>query len=197
MGLGDAQQAGRGRWRIEDRLGDGALILDGEPNNLSFFNGACGGLLGRGDDEIADTSALEFGRALDDGQSFGSDARLDARGAVFLSHRFALFVPNYDGISPDKKADGDKRWITARRRMSFSKGPGSKAEALGCGSLAPAPAGARPDQREALAVLVGKEVGVDRSGKARIVELEAEIVAALGGALGPSGADFDIMRSSA
>ncbi len=49
--------------------------------------------------------------------------------------------------------------------------------------LAVAAAGAGPDEAVALTFLVGEEVGVDRSGEARIVELEPEIVAALGGAL--------------
>ena len=38
---------------------------------------------------------------------------------------------------------------------------------------------------------VVEEVGVDRSGETRIVELEAQIVAALIRALGPGGADLD------
>jgi hypothetical protein len=51
-------------------------------------------------------------------------------------------------------------------------------------------AAAGPDQGEALAVFVVEEVGVDRGVEARIVELEAQIVAALVGALGPGGADL-------
>lgn len=49
---------------------------------------------------------------------------------------------------------------------------------------------AGPDKREALAAFVVEEVGVDGSGEARIVELEAEIVAALVRALGPGRADL-------
>jgi hypothetical protein len=64
--------------------------------------------------------------------------------------------------------------------------------ALKAGSVTPAAVGSGPDQAVALAVLVVEEVGEDRSGEARIVELEAEIVAALVGALGPGGADFDV-----
>jgi hypothetical protein len=63
-------------------------------------------------------------------------------------------------------------------------------------SVGAAAVGAGPDQREALAVLVVEEVGVDRGGEARIVELEAQIVAAFAGALGPGGADLDLMWSS-
>ena len=49
---------------------------------------------------------------------------------------------------------------------------------------------AGPDQRVAIAVLVVEEVGVDGGVEARIVELEAEIFAALVGAFGPGGADL-------
>jgi hypothetical protein len=48
----------------------------------------------------------------------------------------------------------------------------------------------RPDQGVALTVFIVEEVGVDRSGEARIVELDREIIATLVGALGPGGADF-------
>src|SRR3546814_14174374 len=44
--------------------------------------------------------------------------------------------------------------------------------------------------RSALAVFVIEEVGVDRGGEARIVKLEAQIVAALVRLLGPGGADL-------
>src|SRR3546814_18640786 len=47
-----------------------------------------------------------------------------------------------------------------------------------------------PDEVEALAVFVIEEVGVDRGGEARIVKLEAQIVAALVRLLGPGGADL-------
>src|SRR3546814_4174202 len=44
--------------------------------------------------------------------------------------------------------------------------------------------------RSALAVFVIEDVGVDRGGEARIVKLEAQIVAALVRLLGPGGADL-------
>ena len=54
--------------------------------------------------------------------------------------------------------------------------------------------GARPDEAEGLLAAfdqrVVEEVGVDRLGEARVVELEAQVVAALGRALGPGGADL-------
>jgi len=69
--------------------------------------------------------------------------------------------------------------------------------ALEAGSVAPATVGAGPDQAVALALFVVEQVGEDRGGEARIVELEAQIVAALVGALGPGGADLDFMRCTA
>src|SRR5277367_6408547 len=57
-------------------------------------------------------------------------------------------------------------------------------------SVAVAFGGARPDQGEALAVLVVEEVGEDRRVEARIVELEREIIAAFVGALRPGGPDL-------
>ena len=59
-----------------------------------------------------------------------------------------------------------------------------KSDGLASQLLAVAAAGAGPDEAVALAFLVDEEVGVDRSGEARIVQLEPEIVATLGGALG-------------
>jgi hypothetical protein len=66
--------------------------------------------------------------------------------------------------------------------------------ALETGSVAPAAVGAGPDQAVALAFLVVEEVGEDRGREARIVEFEAEIVAAFVGALGPGGADLGLMQ---
>ena len=57
--------------------------------------------------------------------------------------------------------------------------------------------GAGPDQAVALAVLVIEEVGEDRGVEARIVELEAQIVAPLVGAPGPGRSDLNLMRCSA
>src|SRR5690606_16373183 len=57
-------------------------------------------------------------------------------------------------------------------------------------SVAAATVGAGPDERVALAILVVKEVGVDRGVEARVVQLEAQILAALVRALGPGGTDL-------
>src|SRR6266478_8517435 len=59
-----------------------------------------------------------------------------------------------------------------------------------CRSVAVGPAAARPDQAEGLAAFVIEEVGVDRRGEARIVELDREVIAALVRALRPGGADL-------
>jgi hypothetical protein len=59
---------------------------------------------------------------------------------------------------------------------------GSGRDLLRVDSVAVLLAAAGPDEGEGLAV-VRDEVGVDRSGEARIVELDREIVAALVGAL--------------
>jgi hypothetical protein len=66
-----------------------------------------------------------------------------------------------------------------------------------CGLVAAVAVGTRPDQIEGLAVFVGDEVRVDRCGKARIIELDREIVAFLARGLGPCGTDFDVMRCAA
>src|SRR5258708_33751015 len=57
-------------------------------------------------------------------------------------------------------------------------------------SVAVGPAATRPDQAEGLAAFVIEQVGVDRRGEARIVELDREVIAALVGALRPGGADL-------
>src|SRR5215469_15757956 len=61
----------------------------------------------------------------------------------------------------------------------------------GIGSVSVLPAAARPDEGEAVTVLVVEEVGVDRRVERGIVQLDREVVAALVGALGPGGSDFD------
>ncbi len=98
---------------------------------------------------------------------------------------------------------------THYRRVSFDDGrnlsqqsyefpPDCSGGALApIGSVAVGLATAGPDEREALAVLVVEEVSVDWSGEARIVEFDREIIAAFGRALGPSGANLDVMRCAA
>src|SRR6266487_79602 len=57
------------------------------------------------------------------------------------------------------------------------------------GSVAVLLAAAGPDEGESLAIVLD-QVGVDRNGEARIVQLDREIVAALAGALRPGGPDL-------
>ena len=73
------------------------------------------------------------------------------------------------------------------------KAPTLRSEPLFRASVAAATVGAGPDEGEGFAVFFVEKVGVDRSVEARIVQLEAQIVAALVGALGPGGADFGVM----
>ena len=65
------------------------------------------------------------------------------------------------------------------------------------GSVAVLLATTRPDEGKGLAAFVVEEVGVDWTGEARIVELNREIVAFLGGALRPGGSDLSVMRCTA
>src|ERR1700678_3317044 len=58
------------------------------------------------------------------------------------------------------------------------------------GSVGVGLAAARPDQGRGVAILVVEEAGVDRSGEARVVKLDREVVAALVRALGPGCPDL-------
>src|SRR5271166_3210048 len=81
---------------------------------------------------------------------------------------------------------------SASPSAQYEQCPARTGRGIVSGSVAAAAAvRAGPDQAVALAVLVVEQVGEDRGGEARIVELEAQIVAALVGALGPGGADLD------
>ena len=61
------------------------------------------------------------------------------------------------------------------------------------GSVSVLPPGAEPDEGVAVALLVVEEVGVNRRVERRIVQLDREVVAALGGALRPGGPDLGVM----
>ena len=65
------------------------------------------------------------------------------------------------------------------------------------GLLAVGFAGAGPDQRVALAVLIVEQVGEDRRIEAGVIQFDREVIAALVGAFGPGGPDLGLMRSSA
>ena len=60
----------------------------------------------------------------------------------------------------------------------------------GCGSVSVLPAGTRPDEGVAIAILVVEEVGVDRCVERGIVQLDREVLAAFAGAFGPGGPDL-------
>src|SRR5271170_4094129 len=72
-------------------------------------------------------------------------------------------------------------------RESPARRPGG---AFVVGSVAVGLAAARPDEGEALVVLVVEEVCVNRRVEARVVQLDREVVAALVGALRPGGPDL-------
>ena len=89
------------------------------------------------------------------------------------------------GVHTDPGWDCGESFALTRKRPR----PGDPSGATGwSGSVAILLAAARPDEVEGLAVL--DKVGVDRSGEARIVQLDREIVAALVGALRPGGPDL-------
>ena len=77
-------------------------------------------------------------------------------------------------------------------KIAEPEGPaGGPGGALGrSGLVAVRPAGAGPDEGEAVAVLVVEEVGVNRRVERRIVQLDRQVVAALVGALRPGGPDL-------
>src|SRR5271165_5677623 len=68
--------------------------------------------------------------------------------------------------------------------------PGNPDGSRSGGSVAVRLAAAGPDEGEAVPVFVVEEIGVDRRVEAGIVQLDREIIAVLGGALGPGCADF-------
>ena len=103
------------------------------------------------------------------------------------------------------KSCQDSRWKKSGARRGFAVADSanrmprrvSRARHRRLVSVAIGFAAAGPDEREALAVLVVEEIGVNRSVEARIVQLDREVVAILGGTLGPRGAYFDVMRCTA
>jgi hypothetical protein len=98
-------------------------------------------------------------------------------------------------------ADREERDCCARPLVSnrSCEGPArtGRAGIAGTSVAVAATIGAGPDQAVTLAVLVIEEIGEDRGVEARIVELEAQIVAPLVGAPGPGRPDLDLMRRSA
>ena len=95
------------------------------------------------------------------------------------------------------KKSGARRGVAVADSANRRPRPISRARLRRLVSVAIGFAAARPDEREALSVLVVEEIGVDRSVEARIVQLDREVVAILGGTLGPRCAYFGVMRCTA
>src|SRR5215831_11003657 len=87
-----------------------------------------------------------------------------------------------------RAAQTDSGWKLLTRENPARIAPGGRC----CRrrSVAVGPAAARPDQAEGLAAFVVEQVGVDRRGEARIVELDREVIAVLAGALRPRGTNL-------
>ena len=58
-------------------------------------------------------------------------------------------------------------------------------------------AAAGPDEGVTIAAFIVEEVGVDRGAEARVIQLDRDIIAPLGGTFGPPCPDFGIMRCTA
>ena len=107
----------------------------------------------------------------------------------FCGLAFAVKLERAPSVCPDYLGHASATGCDLSRKAAPTSRPGP----CDAASVCAAAVGAGPDQRVTFAVFVIEEVGVDRSVEARIVELEAQIVAALVGALGPGGADFGVM----
>jgi hypothetical protein len=80
----------RERRRIENGMSDRTLIGYRKTDDLGFFDGALRGVLCRGNNEVADSAALQFGRAFHNGECVRSDAGFKARGSGrFFWHHVA------------------------------------------------------------------------------------------------------------
>jgi hypothetical protein len=89
MGFPGPLQGGRQRRWIEQKIYETLLIFDRKPDDAGLFDCPVRGLLGGGDDEIADAAALHFSSALHHGQRIRCDTRFDARTAVMFSWHHA------------------------------------------------------------------------------------------------------------
>src|SRR5215471_16521033 len=112
------------------------------------------------------------GRPIDDEPERQLSAEGRGKSSIWGSRAF--YACNREGRTHENPPPGLLRARRCRRFRSFAVGL----------------AAARPDQAKGLAAFVVEQVGVDRRVEARIVELDREIIAALGGALRPRGADL-------
>src|SRR3954447_21025851 len=86
-------------------------------------------------------------------------------------------------------AEGARLWYErSEYRQQHAKAPPGEPGGANCWLVAVLLAAARPDEVEGFAVL--DKVGVDRSGEARIVELDREIIAAIDCGFRPGGSDL-------
>ena len=105
----------------------------------------------------------------------------------------AIFKPKKPGLAtaPAAPAPRDPRHAFRRGSERKKTRPVARAGVLrDAGSVGVGLAAARPDQGRGLAILIVEEAGVDRSGEARIVKLDREVIAALVRALGPGCPDL-------
>src|SRR5262249_37585585 len=110
--------------------------------------------------------------------------RAPSHDTTSLEHQLKLRTEN--GRTAHAAVEWMASAIAERAARSPARSPGRGL--LPVYSVAVLLAAARPDEVEGLAVV--DEVGVDRSGEARIVQLDREVVAALAGALRPGAPDL-------
>ena len=72
MGFPGPLQGGRQRRRIEQKVHETPLIFDRKADDTGLFDCLVRGLLGGGNDEIADAAALHFSSALHHSQRIGA-----------------------------------------------------------------------------------------------------------------------------
>lgn len=113
------QRRGRRR-RIEQQLGETALILDRQADEVSLLNRSMRSISGGSDNEVTDASALDLGCTLHDSERLRCNARLNSSGAVgFLGHRgsslLRLSVRRYHVHVKASTGQGSKRLLHSRQ----------------------------------------------------------------------------------
>src|SRR5262249_54392696 len=112
-GLGTAERS-VGFGRVEDRIGEGPLVLKREGNKLSPLDRLLRHLLCSGDDEVTQAAPLDLGSALDERQRPRRDTGFQAgRAGLRLGHDRDLY-----GKTPDNSRKltppWSSRWPSAR-----------------------------------------------------------------------------------
>src|SRR2546426_11872330 len=85
MGLLRTLQGWRKSGRVKKQFDETRLVFDRQTDDLSLGDCPAGGLLGGGNDKIADTAALEFRGPLDGPQGVGGDASFLKVGAALYA----------------------------------------------------------------------------------------------------------------